>query len=479
MALQLKQSLKLSQQLVMTPQLQQAIKLLQLNRMELAQHCQNELLENPILEELEGSGDKTEPKMRETQPEVRTQDDEVNPNSQQGMDDVNLENLLNNHSQRKEETRYRVRGNDDLPSYEATLTSVTTLAEHLLDQAQLTKLSDTEMRFVQAIIGNLDENGYLATTLEDMALARDVSVRVLEHALSKVQELDPAGVGARDLRECLLIQTRHLDENDLLRVMIRDYLPLLEKRKYDEVAKTLKISVQEILQTVERMKKLDPKPGRQFFDESSQYITPDIYVRMINGEPVISQNEDGLPKLRLSSYYQSLLTNTKSTDEEKEYIHDKMRSALWLIRSIHQRQRTIYKVTQSIIQIQRDFFDEGVKALKPMVLKDVAQDIGMHESTVSRVTTNKYVHTPQGIFELKFFFNSGIKSVTGSDMASEAVKQRIKAIIDKEDPRKPYSDQEIVEILRQSDVDIARRTVAKYREMLGLLSSSKRKNIYH
>jgi RNA polymerase sigma-54 factor len=463
----------------MTPQLQQAIKLLQLNRMELAQHCQNELLENPILEELEGSGDKTEPKMRETQPEVRTQDDEVNPNSQQGMDDVNLENLLNNHSQRKEETRYRVRGNDDLPSYEATLTSVTTLAEHLLDQAQLTKLSDTEMRFVQAIIGNLDENGYLATTLEDMALARDVSVRVLEHALSKVQELDPAGVGARDLRECLLIQTRHLDENDLLRVMIRDYLPLLEKRKYDEVAKTLKISVQEILQTVERMKKLDPKPGRQFFDESSQYITPDIYVRMINGEPVISQNEDGLPKLRLSSYYQSLLTNTKSTDEEKEYIHDKMRSALWLIRSIHQRQRTIYKVTQSIIQIQRDFFDEGVKALKPMVLKDVAQDIGMHESTVSRVTTNKYVHTPQGIFELKFFFNSGIKSVTGSDMASEAVKQRIKAIIDKEDPRKPYSDQEIVEILRQSDVDIARRTVAKYREMLGLLSSSKRKNIYH
>lgn len=480
MAIELKQSLKLSQQLVMTPQLQQAIKLLQLNRIELAQHCQNELLENPILEEFDlraeaGEEEETkEKKLKES-----SENGEVDPNSQQGADDINLENFLNNHSKRPEERINRVRGKDDLPSPDANITKTENLFDHLMWQVHMSKLNEREVEIAKAIIGNIDDSGYLVATVEEIAVKRNIAPNLVESVLERIQEFDPVGVGARGLQECLLIQTRHLLEDDLVRVVIKDHLEDIEKKKYEKVAKALSVSVQRIVACVETIRTLDPRPGRQFFDESSQYIVPDIYVNMVNGEPVIVQNDDGLPRLRLSSYYQSLLTNSKASEKEKEYIHDKMRSALWLIRSIHQRQRTIYKVTQSIVRIQREFLEKGVTALKPMVLKDVANDIGMHESTVSRVTTNKYIHTPQGIFELKYFFNSGIKSTYGGDMASEAVKSRIKKIIDTEDPRKPFSDQELVEILRQSNVDIARRTVAKYREMLGILSSSKRKNLYH
>jgi len=343
----------------------------------------------------------------------------------------------------------------------------------------MSKFDAQESEIAQAIIGNIDERGYLVSTVEEIASKRNLSPHLVEKVLLKIQEFDPVGVGARDLRECLLIQTRHLPDTDIVKQVISNHLEDIESKKYEKAAKDLHISVAQVISAVEEIRKLDPRPGRQFFDESSQYIVPDIYVYMVNGEPVIAQNDDGLPKLRLSSYYQSLLTNTKASEKEKEYIHEKMRSALWLIRSIHQRQRTIYKVTQSIVRIQREFLERGITALKPMVLKDVAADIGMHESTVSRVTTNKFIHTPQGIFELKYFFNSSIKSTHGSDMASEAVKQRLRKIVDGEDPRKPFSDQELVEILRQSNVDIARRTVAKYREMMGILSSSKRKNLYH
>lgn len=480
MALELKQSLKLSQQLVMTPQLQQAIKLLQLNRLELAQHCQNELLENPILEEVESSIEVRNDDEEITQERRLSNDQgEVTPNSQQGTEDINWDNFLNNHSKRPEERMNRIRGNDDLPSYEATLTRAESLAEHLNTQVGLTKFSEDEALIAEVLIGNLDDNGYMTTTVEDIASRRNFDLHKVEKVLQKIQEFDPLGIGARNLQECLLLQVKHLPENDLIKQLIRFHFEDIEKKRLDKAAKSLHVPLKKVLDCMEVIRRLDPRPGRQFFDESSQYITPDIYVYMVNGEPVIVQNEDGLPRLKLSAYYQSLLTHTRSSETEKEYIHDNMRKALWLIRSIHQRQRTIYKVTQSIVRIQREFLEKGITALKPMVLKDVASDIGMHESTVSRVTTNKYIHTPQGIFELKYFFNSGIKSTHGGDMASEAVKERIKAIVSTEDPRKPYSDQELVEILRQTDIDIARRTVAKYREMLGIESSSRRKNLYH
>ncbi|MEZ4820103.1 MAG: RNA polymerase factor sigma-54 [Bdellovibrionota bacterium] len=403
----------------------------------------------------------------------------MHANSQQGTEDINWENYLNNHSKRPEERINRIRGKDDLPAYDANMTKTENLFDHLMWQVHMSKFNEKETEIATSIIGNIDESGYLASPIEDIALKRNFDLALVEKVLLKIQEFDPLGVGARDLRDCLLIQAKYLPEGELVREVIAHHLEDIEKKKYEKVAKALHVGVPRIVACVETIRTLDPRPGRQFFNESAQYIVPDIYINMVNGEPVIVQNDDGLPRLRLSSYYQSLLSNTKASEKEKEYIHDKMRSALWLIRSIHQRQRTIYKVTQSIVRIQREFLEKGVTALKPMVLKDVANDIGMHESTVSRVTTNKYIHTPQGIFELKYFFNSGIKSTHGGDMASEAVKSRIKKIIGSEDPRKPFSDQELVEILRQSDVDIARRTVSKYREMLGILSSSKRKNLYH
>jgi RNA polymerase sigma-54 factor len=256
-------------------------------------------------------------------------------------------------------------------------------------------------------------------------------------------------------------------------------MPELEKRNFPGIAKALKLPVEKIVEAARMIADLEPKPGRPFYDESGQYITPDIYVYKVGEEFTIGQNEDGLPKLRISDFYQKVLRGNHTTKLTKEYVNEKLRSALWLIRSIHQRQRTIYRVTESIIKYQKEFLLKGITFLRPMVLKDVADDISMHESTVSRVTTNKYIHTPQGIFELKYFFNSGIKRVEGStSVASESVKEKIRALITIEDARKPLSDQEIVEMLRQSNIDIARRTVAKYREMMGVLSSSKRKKIF-
>ena len=474
MALELKQSLKLSQQLVMTPQLQQAIKLLQLNRLELAQHCANELLENPLLEEFSDIEESTV--NDEETPKEDTQIKEVQTSSDQGTDDINWENYLNSQSSRPVEKGFR-NVNPDLPSFESMHSRAETLTDHLIWQAKL-NLDDEKMSVAEEIIGNLDENGYLMLPIEEIAKKLQCGTHDVESVLTKIQEFDPVGVGARDIKECLLIQTRHLKSDDLVRKLISDHLGDLEKKVYKLIAKRQNTTIEKILEAIQVIQRLDPKPGRQFYDESLQYITPDIYVYHVNGDYVIVQNEDGLPKLKIANYYQSILQGGKASNTAKEYITDKMRAALWLIRSIHQRQRTIYKVTESIVRIQKEFLEKGVAYLKPMVLKDVAEDIGMHESTVSRVTSNKYVHTPQGIFELKFFFNSSIKRVHGADVASEAVKERIRMIISSEDRKRPYSDQELVELLRQSNIDIARRTVAKYREMLGILSSSRRKDIH-
>jgi RNA polymerase sigma-54 factor len=474
MALELKQSLKLSQQLVMTPQLQQAIKLLQLNRLELAQHCANELLENPLLEEFSDIEESTV--NDEETPKEDTQIKEVQTSSDQGTEDINWENYLNSQSSRPVEKGVRS-VNPDLPSFESMHSRAETLTDHLMWQAKL-NLEDDKMHVAEEIIGNLDENGYLMIPVEEIAKKLQLGTHDVESVLMKIQEFDPVGVGSRDIKECLMIQTRHLKSDDLVRKLISEHLGDLEKKDYKLIAKRQATTIEKIIEAVGVIQRLDPKPGRQFYDESLQYITPDIYVYHVNGDYVIVQNEDGLPKLKIAGYYQSILQGGKASNTAKEYITDKMRAALWLIRSIHQRQRTIYKVTESIVRIQKEFLEKGVAYLKPMVLKDVAEDIGMHESTVSRVTSNKYVHTPQGIFELKFFFNSSIKRVHGADVASEAVKERIRMIISSEDRKRPYSDQELVELLRQSNIDIARRTVAKYREMLGILSSSRRKDIH-
>ena len=337
--------------------------------------------------------------------------------------------------------------------------------------------TDIEKQVGSLIIGNLNRDGYLQASVETLSEQSGISIEMVEDVLETMQSFDPVGICARDLRECLLLQAQLLKlENSLVTDIISDHLKNLENKNYKAICKALKVKIKEVVAAVSVIRALEPKPGRQFNEETPHYIIPDIYVYKSEGNFVIVLNDDGMPKLRVNPFYKQAITrkNEVSTNA-KDYIRDKMRSAAWLIRSIHQRQKTIYKVMESILKFQRDFFEKGVVHLKPMVLRDVAEDIGMHESTISRVTTNKYAHTPQGIYELKYFFNSSIKRVHGEDIASASVQAKIKKLIEGENPKKPFSDSKMAEMLKADNIDIARRTVAKYREMMGILSSSKRK----
>src|SRR5256885_3327541 len=552
MALELKQSLRLSQQLVMTPQLQQAIKLLQLSRLELVDLIRSEMEQNPLLEEPQ-EGAETElneapPELVSTlnqsieaselappAPEVAQPDLKARAEGDVKRDDIDWEQYLDNYQTQHTAPSGGGYNSEDLPSIESTLTRAQGLAERLMEQLRMADLSSEEERVGALIIGNLNRDGYLLVdpdvqpaipvfepapvdpdkpvevpavapeALEALrreqearkpksecdplillALEAGVSAAMAEKVLKKIQRFDPIGCAARDLRECLLVQARHYNSEgegrddpdaELLPAIIRKHLKNVESKKYQAIARDLQVSLEEVVTAVKLLARLDPKPGRNYSGEEAQYITPDVYIHKIGDQYVTVLNDDGLSKLRISQHYRNALKNGASP-QSKEYIQEKLRSAVWLIRSIHQRQRTIVKVTDSIIKFQREFLDKGIAYLKPLILRDVAEDIGMHESTVSRVTTTKYVHTPQGIYELKFFFNSSIARVGGEDIASEAVKNQIKQIVAAEPGDKPYSDQKIVEVLRSQNVDIARRTVAKYREVLGILPSSKRKRFF-
>ncbi|ADK85326.1 RNA polymerase, sigma 54 subunit, RpoN [Desulfarculus baarsii DSM 2075] len=491
MGLEIKQALKMTQQLVMTPQLQQAIKLLQLSRLELADTINQELLENPMLEMVEETDQQQRQEDADSGGEPAdatgpdgplTQDLGVQAEGsgevdvrEQVSDEFDWENYLGEYSSATRAEESAIHEDKDAPPYESLITRSASLQEHLLWQLKMSRLDDEQMRVGELIIGNLDGDGYLQSSLEDIAQQRGVSPAQAEVVLKVIQQLDPLGVAARDLRECLLIQALELyPQHDVALDILEGHMDLLEKRQYQQIAKKLGVGLDEVAEALDIIRLLDPKPGRSVSEEEPQYITPDIYVYKIDGEFVIVLNEDGLPKLRVNNFYRDSLA--KGGDPKaKEYVQDKLRSAMWLIRSIHQRQRTIYKVTEAIVKFQREFFERGVAQLKPLVLRDVAEEVGMHESTISRVTTNKYVHTPQGVFELKYFFNSGINRVDGGSLASEAVKDRIRHLIAEEDRSRPLSDQTIAEMLKKEDIDIARRTVAKYREMLGILPSSRRR----
>jgi RNA polymerase sigma-54 factor len=495
-AIELKQQLKLSQQLVMTPQLQQAIKLLQLNRIELVGLVQQELQENPVLEEIM-EGDEVEGAQGEERsadagaeidvpaaeldpavsPTAETAEPDREPTDAEKVADVEWQDYMDSHPQ----TGIRDSGgDDDRPSFEATMTRRPTLGEHLEWQLQLSSLPVEEQVAADVIIGNLDDRGYLRSTIDELARQAGVSEETVERTLVKVHELDPAGVAARDLKECLEIQVRALEITDpLVDRIIEECLDRLIKRDFRGVAKQLAVTIEEVAAAANVIGRLEPRPGRGFGGDDPVYITPDIYVHKIGDDFHIVLNDDGLPRLRINGLYKDVLAKKDKavSKDTKEYVHDKVRSALWLIKSIHQRQRTIYKVMESIIKHQRGFFERGINHLKPLNLRDVADDIEMHESTVSRVTTNKYVHTPQGIFELKYFFNSSINRVEGEAVASESVKERIRRLIVNEDPRRPLSDQRIAEMLKVANIDIARRTVTKYRESMNLLSSTKRRQV--
>jgi RNA polymerase sigma-54 factor len=475
MALELKQTLKLTQQLVMTPQLQQAIKLLQLNRLELVDLVSAELQENPILDEVADFEDDAEIK-KESQSLETGGEGKEQPRSD--TPDIDWESYLDTYSS----IGYKPAGVDnERPSIESTLVKRTTLADHMMWQLNVSNFSQAEKTIGALIIGNLNDDGYLEESLEHIAEVSDARVEQVEAVLRRVQEFDPVGVAARDLSECLILQLRLLKlSGSIFEEIVRHHLHRLERTDYRGIAKALNAPIEKVVEAARVISGLEPKPGRPFSDQDPFYITPDIFVYRVGDEYVIVLNEDGMPKLKISSFYRDVIYgHSKTSRGTKEYIQEKLRSAVWLIKSIHQRQRTIYKVVESIVKFQRDFFDKGINFLKPLNLRDVADDIGMHESTISRVTTNKYVHTPQGIYELKFFFNSGINLAGGEHVASEAVKDQIRKIILSENPRRPFSDQKIVEILKQKDIEIARRTVTKYREILGILSSTKRRGMPH
>jgi RNA polymerase sigma-54 factor len=339
------------------------------------------------------------------------------------------------------------------------------------------ELSDEEQQIGRLIIGNLEIGGYLCSSVEDIAHTGGFSIESVEAMLKIMQNFDPPGICARNLQETLIIQIKRLGINDpLLESIISDHIKNLENKNYKKIALALDTKIDKVISAVNIIKYLEPKPGRQFTTEESCYIIPDIHVYKDGDDFKVMMNDDGLPKLKINRLYKDAVSNGKELSKEaKSYLNDKMQSASWLIKSIHQRQKTIHSVMESIIKFQREFFDKGVAYLKPMILKDVAEDINMHESTISRVTTNKYAYTPQGLFELKYFFNSSIRRTNGDSMASESVKERIKSLIEQEDPKSPLSDNTITELLEKANINIARRTVAKYREMLHILPSSKRK----
>ncbi len=488
MALEQRLTLKQSLQLRMTPQLRQAIKILQVSRAELETMIDEELCENPTLEEIDAESTPTEGAELRTGDPVKNESEQVEPPTEKqeteavDLKDVDWEDYLDRFGNEFHGSIGTGSDRDDnrLALLENTAASRDDLISSLEDQLHLVMMSDDERRVAELIIRNLDENGYLACSPEEIAFMANCSPQLVEDAREIVQELEPPGVGSLDLRECLLVQLRLIgyEPDDYVVQVVDQHLHDLESRRYDKIAKALKTTVEEIVECHQIIQGLEPKPGRNFDDGSTRYIVPDVYIQRVGDEFQVIVNDDGLPNLRISRTYREMLEKGAGGDDgARGYLQDKLRSAQWLIRSIHQRQRTLYKVTKSIVEHQRAFLLKGVQHLKPMVLKDIANDIGMHESTVSRATANKYVHTPQGIFELKYFFTSSIRGTDGGSVSSESVKQKIQQIISREDPRKPFSDQHIADVLAEENIDIARRTVAKYRELLGILPSSKRKRM--
>jgi RNA polymerase sigma-54 factor len=485
---------RLTQQLVMTPQLRQAIKILQVSRAELESLIDQELTENPVLEEnlveekidtevptVDGLESPTTEEWAAEQQAKETTDDIAQAST---IDQIDWKDFAENYGNDLHGSMSGGAADDDderRPALENVLVKRTQLPDHLMWQLRLSDMSEAEKEIGALIIGSLDKDGYLTLSVDEIAFLCNVwpDTTLVEQTLRRVQEFDPPGVAARDLSECLLIQLRQLgsDDDSLPARIVRDHLPMLESRRFDRLARELGVSVEEIAEATKVISVLEPKPGRDYHDGETRYVTPDVYVQKVGDEWVVTLNEDGLPRLRVSSFYKQMLGNG-GTSEARSYIQEKMRAAAWLIKSIHQRQRTLYMVTSSIVKFQQEFLEKGVSTLRPLVLKDVANDIGMHESTVSRATAGKYVHTPQGTFELKYFFTSSLRSGQGEEISAESVKEKIRSIIAKEDARKPLSDQYIAELLKKEQIDIARRTVAKYRELMGILPSSKRKQVY-
>jgi RNA polymerase sigma-54 factor len=483
MAIKMHQGLKQTQSLMITPQLQQAIKLLTLTHLEMTTLISQEMVENPMLEEIDGeieAGPQDESR-EEIEAHEATTENFSGPELIEGAKDTfDWESYSDSFNSSSSSTPNMKESTspEDLPSYENMVSKGQTLQEHLEWQLRMESLSLERLNFCLDIIGNIDDDGYLETPFEEIVarhplLERDEAVGMI----GLVQHLDPIGCGAQNIQECLGIQARMLPERSpLVELIIERNLRDLEKKDYAKISKDFGVTKEKVKDAELIIMGLNPKPGRLVSADETQYVVPDIFVAEVGGEFAVQVNDEGVPRLRISNLYKSLIKSGQSDTEAKEFVQDKLRAALWLIKSIENRQKTIYKVTNSIVRTQQEFFKKGPAYLKPMILKDIANEIGMHESTVSRVTTNKFMHTPIGTFELKYFFNAGIGGKNGGiDIAGESLKLKIKEMIGNEDLKRPLSDQKISELLSTKDIVVARRTVAKYREMMGIAPSSKRK----
>ncbi len=481
MALEQKLVPRLQQRLVMTPALQMAIRLLQLNKLELEDVLQQEMVENPMLEEREERDETGDDAPAEQEAGAGETDDseesklETLPEDVNSFDEINMEAYFQDYDAHPGTPFMREKRDEIL--LENTLVARPTMEEQLSWQLEMMDISATQMEIGRAIIGNIDAEGYLSASLEELAAMGPWSTEDIEAALADVQRLDPPGVAARDLGECLLLQLQHLGiEEELPALIVAEHLELLTARNHSEIAKRCGVTLEEVTSAIEVVQSLNPKPGVVYATEPSRYIVPDVTV-VKDGETYhIVLDEDGLPKLRVSRLYRQMLRSRKELPKDTaEYLQTKLRSALWLIKSYGQRQRTIRRVAESIVKHQRAFLEEGLTALRPLVLRDVADDIEMHESTVSRVVNGKFIHTPRGIFEMKFFFHSALGHRSGAEVSSVSVKAQIRKIITKEDPHKPLSDARIATELTDDGLQIARRTVAKYREEMGIEASKARR----
>ncbi|MDA8431691.1 MAG: RNA polymerase factor sigma-54 [Nitrospiraceae bacterium] len=476
MALESRLELKLSQKLVLTPQLQMAIKLLQMPQLELSQTLTQELTENPFLEEsadVASSEEMTKEERESDEPSEEQDDAEIPLERLMGIAN---DDYFDERSYDGRDLGYFTPGNVTQPSFEYFLSTSSDLFDHLIWQLRLSRESEEVRSVGEILIGNIDENGYLKITDEEIRDLANADPETVERALRLIQSFDPPGIAARDIRECLQLQLRALGlSGTLVETIVLNSLDLVGKRKYAQLAKMYEVSLEEVMAAVKIIEGLDPKPGGNFFSSAVNYITPDVYiVKAENGYQIVL-NDEGLPRLRISSYYQRLLSQKNAIPkEDRQFLEDKLRSAIWLMKSLDQRNKTIYRVTESILTFQRDFFDKGVNYLKPLNLKDVAAELNLHESTISRVTSNKYLSSPRGIYGFRFFFSNAIPSDAG-EMSSTTVKEMVRKVISEEDASKPLSDMSIVDIFKSQNINIARRTIAKYREELKIPSQSQRK----
>jgi len=476
MALESRLELRLAQKLVLTPQLQMAIKLLQMPQLELSQAITQELVENPFLEETTdfASNEEISHEERESAEIPEVQDDVEVPLER--VMSFTIDNYFEERSYDGKDLGYFTPDNVIQPSFESFLGNSTDLSDHLLWQLRLSREGENLRTVAEIIIGNIDENGYFRGSLEEIGTTAGTDAETAEKALTLIQSFDPPGIAARDIRECLQLQLKVLNlQGTLVEKLVTNDLDMIARKKYPHLAKQYDVSLEDIMAAVRVIEGLDPKPGTNFSSSTANYIVPDVYIIKAGDGYQIVLNDDGLPKLRINSYYHRLLTQKNTIPkEDRQFLEEKLRSAVWLMKSLDQRNKTIYRVTDNILTYQRDFFDNGVNSLKPLNLKDIAQELNLHESTISRVTSNKYLSCPRGIYSFRFFFSNAIQSDAG-ELSSTSVKEMLRKIVAEENAGKPLSDMRIVDIFKSQNITIARRTIAKYREELKIPSQSQRK----